>query len=65
MNLQEYKVLVFVVTAIVALIVASPALQRILVYPQTEFFTELWLLGPNHVAGEFPSLKLELWGVRA
>lgn len=54
MNLQEYKVLVFVVTAIVALIVASPALQRVLVYPQTEFFTELSLLGPNHMAEDFP-----------
>lgn len=54
MNLQEYKVLVFVITAIVALIVASPALQRVLVYPQTEFFSELSLLGPNHMAEGFP-----------
>jgi len=38
----------------VALIVASPALQRILVYPQTEFFTEFWLLGPNHLAEGLP-----------
>jgi uncharacterized membrane protein len=54
MDLQETKVLLFVVTAVVALIVASPALQRVLVYPQTEFFTELWLLGPNHMAEGFP-----------
>jgi uncharacterized membrane protein len=54
MNLQEIKVLLFVVTAVVALIVASPALQRVLVYPQTEFFTEFWLLGPNHMAEGFP-----------
>jgi hypothetical protein len=53
-NLQEYKVLLLVVTAILALFVASPALQRLLVYPQTEFFTEMWLLGPEHKAEDFP-----------
>ena len=46
--------LVFVVTAVVALLVASPALQHVLVYPQTEFFTEFYLLGPNHMAEGFP-----------
>jgi len=53
-NLQEYKVLLLVVTATLALFVASPALQRLLVYPQTEFFTEMWLLGPEHKAENFP-----------
>jgi hypothetical protein len=42
-------------TAVLALLVASPALQRLLVYPQTEFFTEMWLLGPEHKAENFPS----------
>jgi uncharacterized membrane protein len=54
MNLQEYKVSILVATAVVALIVASPALQRVLVYPQTDFFTEFWLLGPNRMAEGFP-----------
>lgn len=54
MNLQGYKVLLLVVTAVSALLVASPALQRLLVYPQTEFFTEMWLLGPEHKAENFP-----------
>ena len=54
MKLQDYKVLILVVTAISALIVASPALQRLLVYPQTDFFTELSLLGPGHTAEDFP-----------
>ncbi len=54
MNLNEFKVLLIVVTAVMTLFVASPALQRILVYPQTEFFTELWLLGPGHMAEGFP-----------
>ena len=54
MNLQEYKTLILVVTAILALLVASPALQRLLVYPQTEFFTEMWLLGSEHMAENYP-----------
>ena len=54
MNLQEYKTIILVVTAVSALIVASPAIQRLLVYPQTELFTELWLLGPEHMAENMP-----------
>lgn len=54
MRLQEYKLLIIVVTAVVALLVASPALQRLLVYPQTEFFTEFWLLGTGHTAENYP-----------
>jgi uncharacterized membrane protein len=54
MNLQEYKVLILVITTVAALIVASPALQLVLVYPRTQFFTELWLLGPGHIAQDFP-----------
>lgn len=54
MNLQEYKVLFLVVTGVLALLAASPALQRVLVYPQTEFFTEMWLLGPGHMAENYP-----------
>lgn len=33
---------------------ASPALSRILVYPRTEFFTELWLLDANRRAENYP-----------
>src|SRR4030067_1103821 len=54
MNLQEYKTIILVVTAVSALIVASPALQKLLVFPQTESFTELWLLGPGHMAEGYP-----------
>lgn len=42
------------IIVIVALLVASPALLRLIVYPRTEFFTELWLLGPNHKAEDYP-----------
>jgi len=54
MNLSEYKVLFIVVTAVVALFVASPVLSRVLVYPRTEFFSEMWLLGSNHKAEGYP-----------
>jgi hypothetical protein len=54
MNLQEYKVLFIIVISVSALLVASPALQLLLVYPQTEFFTELWLLGPEQKAENYP-----------
>jgi hypothetical protein len=42
------------VTGILVLLVASPALSRLLVYPRTEFFTEMWLLGPNHTGEDYP-----------
>ena len=42
------------IVAVSALLVASPALSRLLVLPRTEFFTELWLLGPNHMAEDYP-----------
>ena len=54
LNLLEAKVLILIVTAVVALFVASPALQRVLVYPRTEFFSEFWLLGPGHMAEDIP-----------
>jgi hypothetical protein len=54
MALREYKVLFIIIISFLALLVASPALQQLLVYPQTEFFTELWLLGPQHSAENLP-----------
>jgi uncharacterized membrane protein len=54
MGVQNYKVLILVVTAVLALLVASPAVQRLLVYPQTEHFTELWLLSSGHMAKGLP-----------
>jgi hypothetical protein len=42
------------VIGILVLLVASPALSRLLVLPRTEFFSELWILGPNHMAKDYP-----------
>lgn len=46
--------LFIVVTGILVLIVASPGLSRVLVFPRSEFFTEVYLLGPNHLAEDYP-----------
>jgi uncharacterized membrane protein len=54
MRLHEYRILLVVVTVIVALLVASPALSRLTTLPRTEFFTEMWILGPNHEAQDYP-----------
>jgi hypothetical protein len=54
MRLQQYKVFFIIVVVIAALFVSSPALQRLLVYPRTDFFTELWLLGPGHMGENYP-----------
>jgi uncharacterized membrane protein len=55
LDVRDYQVLFLVVVAVSALLVASPALSRLLVLPRTEFFTELWILGPNHMAEDYPS----------
>ena len=54
MRVEEYGVFFVVVVGILALVVASPALSRLLVYPRTEFFTEFWILGPDRMAEDYP-----------
>lgn len=54
LDLQKYKALFLLATGIMVLLMASPMLQRVLVIPQTEFFTEMWLLGPEHLAENYP-----------
>ena len=54
LDLLRYKAFFLVVTGVLALLVSSPVLEKVLVYPQTEFFTELWLLGPQHTAENYP-----------
>jgi hypothetical protein len=53
-NIREYSVLFWTVVGVLALLVASPALSRLLVYPRTEFFTELWILDANHGTEGYP-----------
>jgi uncharacterized membrane protein len=52
--LRKYKALALVIVVILALFAASPLLQRVLVYPQTDFFTEMYLLDSNHSTQNYP-----------
>ena len=54
MNLHEYRVLFVAIVGILALLVASPAVSRLLVLPRTEFFTEFWILDSNRRAEDYP-----------
>ena len=54
MSLEDYRLTFMTVTGVLTLLVASPALSRVLVYPRTEFFTELWILDANHRAEDYP-----------
>jgi hypothetical protein len=54
MGLQQYKALLLIITAVSALFIASPALQKLVFFPQTDFFTELSLFGPYNNA-TYPS----------
>jgi uncharacterized membrane protein len=53
MALQRFKVLILIVTAVLALFIASPVLEQLIVMSQTQL-TEMWLLGPKHDA-TYPS----------
>ena len=65
LDIQQHKVVFIFVTAFLALLVASPVLEKALVYPQTESFTELWLLGTQHGAENYPhnAAKNDNYGV--
>lgn len=54
MRIVEYGLLYWTVVGVLALLVASPFLSRVLVYPRTEFFTELWILDADHKAENYP-----------
>jgi hypothetical protein len=54
LNVRGYGLLYWVVVGVLALLVASPVLSRVLVYPRTEFFTELWILDADHRAEDYP-----------
>ena len=45
MGLQKYRGLFLIITAVLALFIASPLLQKFVYFPQTDFFTELSLFG--------------------
>ena len=54
MNRRETKTFLLVSVFVIAFLICAPLLQPFLVRPQTDFFTEMWLLGPNHDAENYP-----------
>ncbi|MDH5266247.1 MAG: DUF1616 domain-containing protein [Candidatus Bathyarchaeota archaeon] len=54
MNLEEYRT-VFVVSGLILCLVASaPTLSLYVPFPSGERFSELWVLGPGHMAEDYP-----------
>jgi hypothetical protein len=54
MGLQQYRAVILIVTAVLALFIASPELQKFTFFPQTSYFTELSLFGQYNNA-TYPS----------
>lgn len=54
MSSADYRLAYVTITGILVLIAISPALSIFLVLPRTEFFSEMWILGPNHTAENYP-----------
>ncbi len=48
--LQQYRAFILIAIAVLALVVASPVISEVLVPPQTEYLTELSILGSYHNA---------------
>jgi hypothetical protein len=54
-NLDEYRALFFGVALVLTLVVASPAFTTVLSFQDSSGqFTELWLLGPDHITDNYP-----------
>ena len=55
MKLEGYKLVFAAVGLIGVLLIASPALAGVVRFPGGEQFSELYLLGPNQMAANYPS----------
>jgi hypothetical protein len=55
MNLEEYRTFFVVGSLVLMLIAVTPALGMVLSFSRGgERFSELWVLGPNHMAEDYP-----------
>ena len=54
LKLEEYKVIFTTVGLVGILIFASPILSSVLKLPGGERFSELWILGPDRMAEDYP-----------
>jgi uncharacterized membrane protein len=55
MKLEGYKLIFVAVGLIGLLLIATPAIANLISLPSGEQFSELYLLGPNHMAANYPS----------
>jgi hypothetical protein len=54
MNYEKLKLLYALSCVALSLIVLLPSLTAIVGFPEREKFSELWILGQNHMAGNYP-----------
>jgi hypothetical protein len=54
MKLEDYRVVFVAVGLIGVLLFASPVLSLVVHLPGDERFSELWVLGPGHIAEDYP-----------
>ena len=55
MKFNDYRTIFQVCTLALILLAASPAISQVISLPNSgEQFSELWILGPNHMAENFP-----------
>jgi hypothetical protein len=54
MNLSDYRLLYVLACIGLALIIVSPTLAMFVTLPRSEAFSELWILGPGHMAEGYP-----------
>lgn len=54
MKLEDYRVVFVAVGLIGVLLFASPVLSLVVRLPGGERFSELWVLGPGHMASDYP-----------
>jgi uncharacterized membrane protein len=54
MNLNEYKLIFISIGLIGILLIATPALAKLIHVPNEEPFSELYILGPEHMASNYP-----------
>ncbi|MEM2102119.1 MAG: DUF1616 domain-containing protein [Candidatus Bathyarchaeia archaeon] len=54
MSLDDYRLAFFGVFLVFVLVAASPTLSMVISWPAGERFTELWVLGPGHMAEGYP-----------
>ena len=54
MNLHDYKLIFISVGLIGVLLIATPALSNLIRGPNQEPFSELYILGPEHMASNYP-----------